>query len=84
MGVFAYFILYREMWNNFKLYLGKRELMCFLLGLIIMETATGFMEFSIYGCILVCIYRYKMLLAQNKYGHKIDSDKLNHSKKMVW
>ena len=84
LGVFAYFILYREMWNNFKLYLGKRELMCFLLGLIIMETATGFMEFSIYGCILVCIYRYKMLLAQNKYGHKIDSDKLNHSKKMVW
>lgn len=61
IGVVAYLILYYQIFHKWKAVMKKRELIFFLCGLIAMETATGFMNFALYGCILVCIYRYRTL-----------------------
>lgn len=64
IGVIAYITLYVQMYKRWKKVLGFRELLFFLCGLMAMETATGFMNFALFGSILVCIYRIKILDSQ--------------------
>lgn len=61
IGVIAYLILYFQMYNKLKGVLKKKEILGFLIGLMVMETATGFMNFALYGSIIICLYRYKQL-----------------------
>lgn len=61
IGVIAYIILYIQIYKKWKMIMNNRELLFFLFGLLAMETATGFMNFSLYGSILMCIYRLKVL-----------------------
>lgn len=70
MGVIAYITLYVQMYKRWKVVMHNREILFFLFGLLTMETATGFMDFTLYGSILVLIYRYKVLMSNNikKYG----------------
>ena len=58
LGVLSYLVLYIQMWVKFKFTIGKKCLFFFLCGLMAMETATGFMNFALYGSILICIHRY--------------------------
>lgn len=65
IGVASYLILYYQIFHIWKTVMNKRELIFFLCGLMAMETATGFMDFALYGCLLVCIYRYRVLRNDN-------------------
>lgn len=65
IGAVAYIILYHQIYIKWKKVVDKRELLLFLCGLMAMETVTGFMNFPIFGSILICIYRHKVLMYQN-------------------
>jgi len=73
VGVVAYFILYKEMFDHLLKSTGKTTAIFFCTGLILMETATGFMNFSIYAPILITIERYYQL--KNKRNVLVVSDK---------
>lgn len=57
IGVIAYLYLYLMMYKKVRPYMNKKSLVCFLIGLMAMETATGFMSMPIYGSILIAIYQ---------------------------
>ena len=57
LGCIVYIYLYIIMFRKLKKYLKLKETVCFLMGLIAMETATGFMNFSLYVSIIIVICR---------------------------
>lgn len=61
LGVMAYLILYQQMYKKLTRVMSKKEVLGFLIGLLLMETATGFMNFALYGSIVICLYRYKKI-----------------------
>lgn len=61
LGIVAYLILYREMFSHLKLSAGRKTAFFYCIGLILMETATGFMEFSIYAPAVIAVERYQQL-----------------------
>lgn len=70
IGIVSYIILYQQVYKKWKMVINHRELLLFLCGLMAMETATGFMNFALYGSILVCIYRMKILNFQKCKNEK--------------
>lgn len=61
LGVATYIYLYKEIFVLLKKYTRLSTAVFYCLGLILMETATGFMNFSVYAPILVIIERYYQL-----------------------
>ena len=49
------------MYKKLTRVMSKKEVLGFLIGLLLMETATGFMNFALYGSIVICLYRYKKI-----------------------
>lgn len=58
LGVAAYLYLYWEMFRKLRRYYSQRFVVLFLAGLGMMETATGFMSFPLYGMLVVVFYRF--------------------------
>lgn len=58
LGCIAYLYLYVVLFRKMKEYLTIRETTYFLLGLIAMETATGFMNFALFISIIIVICKY--------------------------
>ena len=61
MGVVAYIYLYFAMYGKLRPFINKKVLLCFLWGLLAMETATGFMNMAIFGSIVIALYRIVIL-----------------------
>lgn len=61
IGIVVYLILYLQIFNILKKYYSFRVALIFCAALGMMETATGFMDFSIYAGIIVAVVRYKQL-----------------------
>lgn len=79
LGVIAYLILYFEMFSKLRRYYDLRFVTLFLLGLGLMETATGFMSFSLYGMIVVLLYRFAQF-KQSQLGY-LPNKRLNSNLK---
>lgn len=62
LGVVVYLVLYWQIYFRLNKLAGKRETLLLLCGLMAMETATGFMDFALYGSVIICIYRYNVLM----------------------
>lgn len=76
IGAIVYLILYQQIYIKLKTVLKKKEIIGFLVGLMIMETATGFMDFALYGSIIICLYRFQQLnksnnLPQTRSSYKV-------------
>ncbi len=56
VGVIVYLYLYLTMYRKLLPYMNKKALVCFLAGLLAMETATGFMNMTIYGSMVIALY----------------------------
>lgn len=56
VGVIVYLYLYFTMYRKLLPYMSKRPLICFLGGILAMETATGFLNMVIYGSIVIVLY----------------------------
>lgn len=56
VGVIVYLYLYFIMYKKLRSYMHKKALIFFLFGLLAMETATGFMNMTIYGSIVIALY----------------------------
>ena len=65
VGVIAYLYLYFTMYRNLIRFVNKKILLCFLMGLLAMETATGFMNMSLYGSIVITIYMIGVVTGKN-------------------
>ena len=61
MGVVAYIYLYFAMYGKLRPFINKKVLLCFLWGLLAMETASGFMNMAIFGSIVIALYRIVIL-----------------------
>lgn len=61
LGIFAYIYMYKEMFIHLRESSSTNTAFFYLLGLIIMETATGFMDFHVYAPSVVAIERYKQI-----------------------
>lgn len=61
VGVLSYIYLYTIMFKGMRKYLPLKMTLFFLLGLLAMETATGFMNFALYGSIIIVICKYVQL-----------------------
>lgn len=70
VGVIAYLILYCKMFKQLVNIADKKKVFFFLGGLLAMETATGFMDFALYGSIVICIYRIHQLLLKESENKK--------------
>ena len=57
VGVMAYLILYYTIYNQLKGFISTKSVIFFLVGLMAMETATGFMDLALYGAFIITIYR---------------------------
>ncbi len=57
LGVFVYIYSLYYMYDRFQLRIPKMILLSFLASLVLMETSTGFMPMSIYGSVLIMLYR---------------------------
>lgn len=64
LGVIAYLILYYSIYKQLKGIIPIKIVVFFLVGLMAMETATGFMDFALYGAIIIAIYRMILLSKQ--------------------
>lgn len=71
LGAIVYLFLYSEMYKHLKISAGRNTALFFCLGLILMETATGIMDFSIFGPIIVAIERYYQLTLKEDLKKKI-------------
>lgn len=61
IGAIAYVLSFFYMFKNFNDYIPKWQLMAFLASLLVMETATGFMDMSLYGSVLILVRKAYML-----------------------
>ena len=61
LGLVAYLILYKEIYDHMVKSVGKRDTFFYLSGLILMESVTGVMVFSVFAPTLVAIERYSQL-----------------------
>lgn len=73
LGAAAYLYLYVDLWNM-KKYVDKKTLFFFLLSVFIMETAGGLKDISIWGLMLLTVYRYRQLTV---------SDRISKFKRMI-
>lgn len=64
LGAAAYLYLYVDLWNM-KKYVDKKTLFFFLLSVFIMETAGGLKDLSIWGLVLLTVYRYRQLTVKD-------------------
>jgi len=60
-GVFAYLIMYINIYKTFKPTLGRRTIFFFLLSIFVMETATGILDMVVWGTVLLVAYRLYQL-----------------------
>lgn len=67
VGVIVYLYLYLTMYRKLLPYMNKRALVCFLAGLLAMETATGFMNMAVYGSIVIVLYMIGAFRKTTKY-----------------
>ena len=61
LGLVAYLILYKEIYDHMVKSVVKRDTFFYLSGLILMESVTGVMVFSVFAPTLVAIERYSQL-----------------------
>lgn len=73
VGAIVYLYLYWIMYKKLLPYMHKKALVCFLLGLLAMETATGFMSMPIYGSIVIILYRMGIYRKQVNGKHEDNS-----------
>ena len=66
LGVIVYLILYFTIYKQMKGYIPTKTIILFLIGLMVMETATGFMDFALYGAIIIAINRINII----KFNYK--------------
>lgn len=66
LGVFAYLYLYMEMLRKLRRFYPDKFVILFLAGLGMMETATGFMSFPLYGMLVVVFYRFGQFKLQSR------------------
>lgn len=71
IGAVAYILSFYYMFKNFKDYIPKWQLLPFLASLLVMETATGFMNMSLYGSMLILVRKaYKLKEEANNIKDK--------------
>ncbi len=58
IGVLAYLYLYVLLYRILRKCMSWKEVFFFITGLMAMETVTGFMDFALYGSIVIVIYKY--------------------------
>ncbi len=68
VGLFAYLALYKDMFLHLDKFSGRRTAFGFCTGLMAMETATGFMTFSVYAPIVITVVRYNQLKKIKQYA----------------
>lgn len=61
VGVIVYLLLYYTIYNQLRGVMPISIVCFFLVGLMVMETATGFMNFALYGAIIITIQRMDLL-----------------------
>ncbi len=66
IGAIAYIYLYYIIYIKLAKYINKRALIFFLIGLMGMETATGFMSMPLYGSIIIAIYNMEIIKKNKK------------------
>ena len=66
LGAFAYLYMYYSIWNGNK-FMSKKVLLFFLLSIIVVEFAGGLKDISIWGVVLVAVYRYNQISKLKKY-----------------
>lgn len=66
IGAIAYIYLYYIIYVKLAKYINKRALIFFLIGLMGMETATGFMSMPLYGSIIIAIYSMEVIKRNKK------------------
>ena len=59
IGAIAYVYLYYELFCLLIKSISRKTALFFLGGLLAMETATGFMDFTIYGSICIALLKYR-------------------------
>lgn len=70
LGAFTYVASYVYMYKKFSDYIPKFQLLAFLASLLVMETATGFMDMSLYGSVLILVRRANMIFKPNNQPTK--------------
>lgn len=61
IGAIVYIILYYSIYKKLKAVIPNKTIILFLGGLMAMETATGFMDFPLFGAIIITIYRIHLV-----------------------
>lgn len=68
LGAFAYLYMYYSIWNGNK-FMSKKVLLFFLLSIIVVEFAGGLKDISIWGVVLVAVYRYNQISKLKKISY---------------
>ena len=66
LGVVAYLYLYKELYGSLKKSAGEYTAIFYCIGLILMETATGFMDMMVFAPAVIVIERYHQLRLQRE------------------
>lgn len=74
LGAIVYIMSFFYMYKNFKDYIPKWQLISFLGSLLVMETATGFMDMSLYGSVLILVRKAYMLNKKCSMSKRVASD----------
>lgn len=74
LGAFTYVASYVYMYKKFSDYIPKFQLLAFLASLLVMETATGFMDMSLYGSVLILVRKAYILNKNCSTSKRVSSD----------
>lgn len=73
IGLFLYIYLYIFIYNKLKKSMNKKQLIGLMCSFLAMETATGVLPFSLFGGIIIIIYKYMQI---NKFNQQFKSKQL--------
>lgn len=84
LGMFIYLFMYAWMLIKFSKYLPHKLLFTFLIGMFVMETATGMLDMAIWGVVLIAAKRmYQIKKMKKKYLIKIRQSRNNEQPESI-